>query len=368
MRRRLDLRRRALGNAMKIKHKIILWCTGIVLVFFLVSNIVIGILAPRMIERQIQQNLKLKASVGSVSLSFPFRISLAKLEIGDLLSIKKLSFSPNLVALLFGKIVIHGLNIVEPVINLEQSVDGKLNLPVLPENKGKAPAVYLTSLRVRDGKIKFTDKKVTPDGFRMSIGKLNVRVAKVALPITSLETNFDLSAQLLSWADEPFGEVTLSGWLDYLARDLDAELEIKGLDLTRLSVYYGNFISSRKLASAKLDSVSVAKARNNDLNIATKFNLSNLTYASGESEYLDLNVVKNTLDLFTDPQGNLALEFSINTLLDKPAFSQQDIQKIILKAAAKNLTKQPPQHLMNKVNNMIDQYENIGKELKNIFN
>jgi hypothetical protein len=352
---------------MKKKHKIIIWCVGVLLVFFLIGNILIGIMAPRMIEQQIQQNLKLKASVGAVSLSFPFRISLTKLEIGDLLSIKKMSFSPNLVALLFGKIVIHGLNIVEPVINLEQSADGKLNLPVPPENKGKAPAIYLTSLRVRDGKIKFTDKKVTPEGFRMSIGKLNVKVAKVALPITSLETNFDLSAQLFSWADEPFGEITLTGWLDYLARDLDAELEIKGLDLTRLSVYYGNFISNRRLASAKLDSVSVARARNNALNIATKFNLSNLAYASTEPQSLDLNLVKNTLDLFTDPQGNLALEFNIDTLLDNPTFNQKDIQKIILKAAAKNLTKQSPQHLMNKVSSMVDQYQSLGKELKKIF-
>jgi len=47
--------------------------------------------------------------------------------------------------------------------------------------------------------------------------------------------------------------------------------------------------------------------------------------------------------------------------------TQEEIQAIILKAAAKNLSKQSPQHLMDKVSSMVDQYEKLGKELKNIF-
>lgn len=356
----------ALSEKMKKKTKIILWIVGIFLAVFLILNILIGVLAPRMIEQQIQQNLKFKTSLKKVSLSLPFTINLEKLEIGSLASIKKISFSPNLVALLFGKIVIHGLNIIEPVINIEQSADGKLNLP-LPEQKGKAPAAYLTSFNLHNGRINFTDKKVTREGFKMTIDKLNMKIAKVAFPITSLETNFKVSAQLLNKAAKPFGEITLGGWLDYLARDLDAELEVKGVDLTELSVYYGNFLSSRKLASARLDSVSIAKARHNALNITTQFNLSNLTYAPGQSQQLDLNTMKNALDLFTDSQGNLRLEFDINTQLDNPALSQEDVQNIILKAAVKNLSNQPPQQLIDKVTKVIDQYEGLGKELKAIF-
>lgn len=353
---------------MKKRNKIILWCVaGLILVLLCCFNILAGMIAPRMIEQQIQQNLKVKAKVGSLTLLLPFRVSLAKLEVGEILSVKKISFTPNLIALLFGKIVIHGLSLEEPVVNIVQAADGKLNLPVPEQKDAKAPEIYLTSLRVKEGRINFTDKKVTTEGFRMSVGKLNVQVAKVALPVTSLETNFTVDAVLLSWADEPFGEISLAGWLDYPARNLDAQLEVRGLDVTRLAVYYGNFLSNRRLASGKLDLVSLAKARDNALNIATKFNLSHLTYASGESQLLDLNLAKNTLDFFTDQQGNLTLEFNIDTLLDKPNLTQEEIQAIILKAAAKNLSKQSPQHLMDKVSSMVDQYEKLGKELKNIF-
>ncbi|MFH1191617.1 MAG: DUF748 domain-containing protein [Candidatus Omnitrophota bacterium] len=350
---------------MKKKFKIIFWICGIFLVIFFVANILIATFAPRIIQQQIQQNLKLRVSLGKISLSLPFTVTLEKLEIGDLARIKKLSFSPNLGALLFGKIVIHGLNIVEPVINLEQSADGKLNLPVL-EQQGKAPAIYLTSLNLREGKIIFTDKKVTPEGFQVIVNKLDIKVAKVVLPLTSLATNFSVSAELLSHQAEVFGQFTFAGWLDYLAKGLDAELEIKHLDVAKFSVYYGNFISNRKLSSASLDLISIFKARNNVLQIGTKLDLSNLVYAPA-LERLDLDLMKNALDLFTDSKGRLRLEFDIDTLLDNPALSQEKIKSIILKAAMKNLSSQSPGQLMDKVANVIDQYKGLGKELKAIF-
>ena len=353
---------------MKRKYKIIFWICGVFLVFFVLANILLGVYAPRIIQEQIEQNLKLKCSLSKISLSLPFTITLEKLEIGNLASIKKISFSPNLVALLFGKIVIHGLNIVEPVINLEQSADGVLNLPVL-EQKAKPPAVYLTSFNLLNGKIIFTDKKVTPAGFQVILNKLNIKVAKVSLPITSLATNFSLSAQLLSQQAEVFGEIVFAGWLDYLAKDMDAQLEVKGLDLTKFSAYYGNFISQKKLSSARLDLNSIFKAQHNALRITTKFNLSNLIYAQEQEQPqpLSVDLMKNALDLFTDSKGNLRLEFDIDTLLDNPALGPEKIKKILLKAAMKNLSNQSPEQLIDKVSKVIDQYKGLGKELKAIF-
>jgi uncharacterized protein YneF (UPF0154 family) len=353
---------------MQKKLKILLIIIAIFLAIFVVAGIFVGIYAPKIIEDQIQQNLKVKASLSKVSLNLPFTINLEKLEIGNLASIKRISFSPNLAALLFGKIVIHGLNIVEPVINLEQSADGKMNLPVM-EQKGKPPVIYVTSFNLRDGKIIFTDKKITPAGFQVIVNDLNIKVSKVALPVTSLAANFSVSAQLLSFQGVPFGDIVFSGWLDYLAKDMDAQLEVKGLDLTKLSVYYGNFISNRKLTSANLDLVSTFKARNNALRIVTKLNLSHLAYAleQEQEQQLNLDLMKNALDFFTDSKGNLRLEFDIDTLLDNPALSQEKIKKIILKAAMKNLSNQSPQQLMDKVTTVIDQYKGLGKELKAIF-
>jgi len=353
---------------MQKKFKVIIWVFAVLLVIFLVVSVLTAIYAPRIVEQQIEQNLKLKTSLRKISLSPPFTITLEGLEIGNLASIKKISLSPNLIGLLFGKIVIHGLNVVEPVINLEQSADGKLNLPVL-EQKGKPPAVYLTSLRVENGKIIFTDRKITAEGFQLIVDKLNVKVSKVALPITSLAANFEISAELVNAGGKAFGNIVFGGWLDYLAKNMDAQLEVKDLDVVNFSPYYGNFISNKKLARAILDLNSTFKAKNNALEIITDFNLSKIVYEKTEEQgqQPELNLMQDALDFFTDADGNLKLEFKIDTALDKPALSPEKIKKIILKAATKNLSNQSPQQLMDKVTNAISKYKDLGKELKSIF-
>ena len=365
---------------MKKKFRVLFLLLAVFLAIFVIASILVGIYAPKIVEDQIQQNLKVKASLGKISLSLPFTITLEKLEIGNLASIKKVSFSPNLIGLLFGKAVIHGLTITEPVIYLERSANGKLNLPVL-EQKGKAPAIYLTSLKVRDGKLIFTDRSedhglasdsqshraVSTSGYQVIVDKLNISVAKVALPITSLATNFSLSAQLSNPAGKPFGNIAFSGWLDFLAKDMDAKLEVKDLDVTNFAPYYGNFISSKKLLSARLDFGSTFKAKNNALNIITDLNLSHLVYEKTEEQQVSLDLAKNALDLFTDSDGNLHLVFNINTQLDNPGLSQEKLKSIILKAAMKNLSNQSPEQIVDKVTNIINKYKDIGKELKDIF-
>ena len=351
---------------MQKKFKVLFSILAVFLVLFVIAGILVGMYAPKIIEDQIRQNLKVKASVGKISLGLPLTITLEKLELGNLASIKRVSFSPNLISLFFGKVVIYGLTVVEPVISLEQEVNGKLNLPVL-EQKGKPPAIYLTSLKVRDGKIIFTDRKISESGYQLIVDKLNISVSKVMMPLTSLAANFKISARLANSSLKPFGNIIFSGWLDLPAKNMDAELEVKDMDITNFSPYYGNFISNKKLLSSKLNLVSTFKAKNNDLRIATDFDLSGIVYAESESGLAPPDLMKNTLDLFTDKNGNLRLKFDIDTKLDNPALSPDKLKKIILKAAVGNLSSQSPEELVGKVADIIDKYKDFGKELKDIF-
>jgi len=350
------------------KFKVIIWILAVFLIIFFVAAILVALYAPKIIEQQIQQNLKLNVRISKVSLSLPFTVTLTKIEVADFASIKGISLSPNLIALLFGKVVIHGLTIVDPVINLVQSQDGKLNLPVL-EQKGKPPAVYLTSLNVKNGKIIFTDRKVRSEGLKFIVNKLNIKVAKVSMPITSLATNFNINAELLNYKGDVFGSIDFGGWLDYLERDMDAELKIKNLDIANFAPYYGNFISNKPISSAMVNSNSTFKSDHNALEIVTDFNLSKIVYEKTETEETQpvFDLVNKTLDIFTDADGSLRLQFKIETQMDKPSLSKEKIMSIILKAAMKNLANQSPQQLVDKVANAIDKYKDIGKELKNIF-
>jgi hypothetical protein len=256
------------------------------------------------------------------------------------------------------------------VINLEQNEAGSLNLPKLKE-KGKALPVFLIALTIKNGKLIFTDKKLNPEGYKIIIDKIDADVSKVMFPPTSLNTRFKLDAILTDANARTLASVDTSGWIDFGPKNMDATLRIKDCDITYFAPYYGNFITNKKLLSARLNLASVLKAENNALTIETNFKLSDLVYAKEEqpkeAELPKLDLVKNTLDLFTDKEGNLILDFSINTKLDNPGINIPGLKRAILSAAVKNLSNQPPEALIEKVTNTIQQFKDFGKGLKNIF-
>jgi hypothetical protein len=192
----------------------------------------------------------------------------------------------------------------------------------------------------------------------------------VVLPITSLKTNFKFSADLLKSDETKIGDILFSGWIDFVLKNMEAKLNLRDLDITYFAPYYGNFLSRKNLLSAKLNTQTTFKSRDNNLDTLTEFKLSNMVYAAEEGESAEitsLNLTKNALDFFTDPAGNLILEFKVNTKLDNPSLSIDDLKKIILQAAVKNIARQNPEEIIKKISGNIEQFKDFGKEMKRIF-
>jgi hypothetical protein len=358
---------------LKVKkiNKIIIWVLSLLTVAFICSGIAIALYGKNIVVSQIEKNLKMKASLASMSLSLPFNINLTDVKIGNLLAADRIIVSPNILGVFSGKIILTGLTIINPVINIEQYANGTLNLPKL-EHKAKSPPLLLTGLTVENGRFTFIDKKISSDGFRIIMDNVNARIYKVMLPPTSLNTKFRLSTSFIRPDGSSLGNASASGWVDFGPKDMDAILEIKDLDIAYFHPYYGNIISDKKLLSARLNLASNLKAENNNLTVVSDFRLSDLVYAKEEDvakereqSYFDL--AKNALDIFSDEKGNLDLEFTINTKLDNPDISSDELKKAILNAAVKNLSNQPPDKLREKISNTIEQFKEFGKELKDIF-
>ncbi|MCK9603213.1 MAG: DUF748 domain-containing protein [Candidatus Omnitrophica bacterium] len=350
------------------KIKILVGVLAVILVLFFALSIVVSLHGKKFIESRIEQSLKMKVSLGKISLGFPLSVNIKNLELGNIFKADVVSFSPNLLGLMAGKVVLDGVTITRPLINLEQSPEGKLNLPQIAQ-KGKQPPVFLTGLTINNGKLIFTDKKISAEGYKTILEGINLKVSKVMLPPTSLNTRFNLSANFLSPDGKALGSIDTNGWIDFRPKNMDAIFQIKDLEVTHFSPYYGDFISSRKILSGKLNFTSYLKAKNNDLKAECKLLLSGLTYEQqalpeGETK---LDLFKSTLDFFTDKEGNLNLEFEINTRLDKPAITRAELHKIILNAAKRNLSNQSPQELYEKVSDTVKQFKKFGKELKDIF-
>jgi len=352
---------------MKKPIKIFIWVFAVFLVIFISASVYIAFNGRQLVVDQIEKNLKMKTSLEKISLSMPLSVHLTGLKIGDLFKADKITISPNIFSLFPGKIVLGSVTLVSPEVTLVQDSDGKLNIPKL-EGGGGAPPVLVTGLTVENGKINFIDKKVSPEGLTTILSGVNGRISKVMMPLTSLSADFNLNAQVQSAEFKRIGDLSLKGWIDFRRKDMDAEFKVKDLDAVYFEPYYGDFLSEKKLLSADMNLDSTFKAKDNDLNIDTDLKLSGLVYApeepGTEQELSIFKLEKQALDLFTDKEGNLNLEFNIETKLDKPELAGKKLRKVILAAAAKNLINQNPGDVYEKVMDIGKQFEQMFKKKK----
>lgn len=350
------------------RNKILLTILFIIFLSYIIMAISVPLFGKKLVISQIEENLKMKASLETINFSFLLLFKLRGLRIGDLAEIDNLSVSPSLLGFLAGKIVLNRLTLINPVITLIKSADGNLNLPVLKQ-KGKQPPLLLAGLVVKNGKLIFIDKKVDPNGYKVIVDNVNANISKIAFPPFSLYTRFSVSGNAVSPGANPLGNVQASGWIDFRPKDMDGKIEIKDLDATYFAVYLGDFISTQKLLSAKLNFTSDLKAKNNDLTAACHLQLSDLVYKKEEPKegQKSLDLFPTTLDIFSDSKGNVDLDFTIKTKLDNPKIRLVNLQGAITKAAAQNISKQSPEEIMGKVGNAVNQFKDFGKQMKELF-
>lgn len=351
----------------KLKKKII-WILIVLAALYITANIAFGVFGKAIVISQIEKNLKLKASLSRVSVGFPLAISISKLEVGELLRADSLSFSPSILGLLAGKIVLNELRIDSPEITITKNIDGKLNLPKL-ESKG-GPPILLAGLKIKGGKFIFIDKKINPEGHRVEVKDINADIVRAAFPPGSMYTNFKLSAALADADGRPSGRALASGWIDFRPKDMEGKIELKDIDGASLSPYYQNIVAGKKLLSAKLNFTGDLKARHNDLTAKCRMELSNVVYAKPEStegkrEVSD--ILPSILNIFSNDSGNVVFNFTISTKLDKPKIDVVSLKGSIGQAAVENISSQPPEKVIEKVKEAAEEFEEIGKSLKEIF-
>lgn len=353
---------------MKKLRKKIIWLLIILAALYIIANIAFGVFGREIIISQIEKNLKLKASVDRVGIRFPLSINISKLEAGDLLKADSLSFSPSILGLLAGKIILNELRIDSPEIAITKNSDGKLNLPKL-EPKG-GPPVLLAGLKIKDGKFTFIDKKINPEGHRVEVKDINADISRAAFPPASMYTNFKLSAALADAGGRPSGRAIASGWIDFSPKDMEGKIELRDIDGSSLSPYYQNIVAGKKLISAKLNFTADLKARHNNLTAQCRLEFSNVVYAAPEStegkkEVSD--IIPSILNIFSNDSGNVAFNFTITTKLDKPRIDVVSLRGSIGRAAVENISSQPPEKVIEKVKEAAKGFEEIGKSLKEIF-
>lgn len=318
---------------------------------------------------QIERNLKLKATIKTVTLGFPLSINISELDIKGLMKADSVFASPSILGFLAGKVVFNELRIINPQIIIIKNSDGKLNIPEF-KPKGKQPPILLAALKITSGKLIFIDKKVNPQGHRIAVDNINVNIAKSAFPPTSLYTRFDISAFLEDSSNNPSGTALARGWIDFRPKDMEGKIELKDIDAVSLAPYYRNFIPAENLVSPKLNFTADLKAENNNLAIKchVEFRKQNpIKENPPDSKEEASGIIPDVLNLFSDASGKITFDFVINTKLDNPRFDLINLKGTIAQTAVQNIASQPPEEVVEKAKEVAKQFKDLGKSLKDIF-
>lgn len=351
-------------------RKKITWILIVLAALYLSVNAAFGVFGKAFIIGQIENNLKLKASLARVSIGFPLSVTISKLEVGGLFKADTVSISPSILGFLAGKIVLNELRLINPEIELVKSGEGEFNLPRL-ESKGSPPQAVLAGLKIKNGKFTFIDKKINPEGHRVVLKDINADISRAAFPPASLYTNFKLSASLAGNEGEPAGNALASGWIDFRLKDMDGKVELRDIDGTSLAPYYQNIVAGKKLLSAKLNFTSDLKAKRNDLSAKCRLEFSNIVYAkpteSAEDKGEVSDILPSILNIFSNDAGNVVFNFTISTKLDKPKIDMVSLKGSIGQAAVENIVNQPPENIEEKIREASKEFKELGKTLKDIF-
>ncbi len=307
---------------------------------------------------QLSQALKTKVEAKSVSLSFPLNLEFGGLHIfnqdkdAELLRAENLEIGLNPFSFLSRRILLNHFILINPVFKLEKNTDGSLNISdFLKPAPGQKPAgkknksLLALRIEIKNGQVEFLDKTV-PGGFTTKIDNLNLKIAKVYLPITSAKSNFNISFDLINPAGQVKGQSAAHGWINVIKKDMLAKMEIRNFDLTYFMPYYKSGFSS--VEKGVLNFHSEVSAENNDLTATCKLEVNYLSFVAGSqaaSTLFGLSVA-DLAEYLKDSQGKITMNFTLRGKMDKPQELLSQAGGVVINQTLKKLIKSQMERML----------------------
>ncbi|MDD2335940.1 MAG: AsmA-like C-terminal domain-containing protein [Geobacteraceae bacterium] len=166
-----------------------------------------------------------------------------------LLTADKLTFRIALLPLLDKRLVLRGIELEKPSVVLTRDLSGVFNVSDLFEGSGKEVPLQIRGIRVKDGKLSFSDRGAGPGEVVTILDRLDLSIHRFVRGTT---TDFKLSASVLQGRDP--GELQLSGKLTpaatgkpLLETTFEGSVEAKNLVADHFWEYYARYVPFRKV-------------------------------------------------------------------------------------------------------------------------
>jgi len=368
----------------------------IILVFliaFVSAFIFISIKGKTIATHKLEEIFNREVKIGSINVSFPLDLRIASLDIENFLKVDEIYVSFGVIDLLKRNIKVPGLKLLRPQLIIERSstpevifkdtFSGRKGDLLKDEDhivsstakdladttvSSSTMSIIINKLIVKDGKIEFIDKTLTPETFQLDITNVNIKAYRVSFPPEPSSMQFELVADILAGTDESLpSTIKGGGWINLIRKDMQGNIEIANLDATYFSPYYQKFLS-RKLKSANVNFESDLAAKDNSLTADCHLKIKDLLFEEFETEELsDIKILDIIGGSLAQKSRDIELDFLIKTKLDNPKIDSAQIRGMVLDKVIETAISQPPEETIEDIKDIGEKIKDIGRELEDKF-
>ncbi|MBL7196968.1 MAG: DUF748 domain-containing protein [Candidatus Omnitrophica bacterium] len=369
----------------------------LLIIVFISACIFVGLKGKDIATAKLEEILNTNVEIGSVNVSFPLDLKINSLDIENLLKVDEIHISFGVIDLLKRNIELPGLRLLRPQLIVRRTEAGinllganlknhsfceYANSQFLGENLVFAATEKITTntqeavplnimihkLIVKDGKIKFIDKTLSPKVFQADIVNINIKAYKISFPPRPFDMIFDIAADILTAQGEPsYSTISADGWINLIDKDMKADIAATNLDGTYFYPYYKKFLS-RKLKSADVNFKSNLTAKNNDLTADCNLEIKDLLFDEPQIEELkDIKILDIIGGGIAQKSRDINLNFRIRTKLDNPKINSAQIRGAVLDKVLEGVVSQPTEETMKDIKDIGEGIKEIGKELEEKF-
>jgi len=347
---------------MRLLKKILI----IVFVFFVIAYasgyVFLIAYGKRIIVEQLHNYLGKDVSVGTVTMSSPWKFIIHDIQIDGIGQVASVELSPSVLGLISGKIVLYNVLVKNPTLMIsrqapaqaeqpgkpseqidpgqkqagqELSQTNNLNHKVLSGQKSNGkPSVIFYKLQVTGGTLVYRDMMAAGDngGVKIVCSNINAVVSNVYESFDEIVTKFEVSSQIPWNTSKESGKINLDGWVNFFKKDMRAKLVMSDIDALSLYPYYSDWFNLDKtnIQQAKLAFTSNVTGLNNDVVAACHLELTEIGFKQreeNESESRAERIAHKVLDFIKAVNdGKVVLDFSIKTKMDSPDFGMNVVK------------------------------------------
>ena len=330
---------------MKLPRKILFISVISLLVIFVAAHLFLTFRGKAIIIKQIEAITNKKTTISYFGLTPLFHLEIKNLKVEGLLQVDSVFLSPSIINLLGGNIVLNSIRFVNPHFTYYRAPPQVIQTPapITPTQAASAASevksgnlrplrLAFKRLKVKNGTLDFIDYSVAPQGLKISLKNIYLRINNLYFYPRPAITDFELKTQVPWQQGQKEGTVEAQGWLNLFKKDMQAAVKITDIDGIYLYPYYSNWVDLEKarIESAKLNFTSNIQGLNNNVVADCRLELADIVRkprAPEEPQEKAEKITDVVLDMFKAlDQGKMVLNFKINTKMTSPAFNFGDIK------------------------------------------